>query len=500
MSEKSSRRRPRAGDQTTGKRTLIWHPEVHERWGEELDYLFVAVPDLDRHTAQRTLKDLTDTLGISALCFYTIFGYHDIVLRAWLNSAAKDRLKNYVRSARMRADVLEVSHLEHWSFWKTNLSGEELRELRGKVNTYTAEEYMEAQNAATEVSDAGAPARGLLAEMVGSGLALFETITPPSAIKFFILLWPTGLARAQGDGILRTVREVARDKWAGLVSNLTLCECNGFCPALIKGLAPSVAVLGDAVLDLSDRLINLGVRPVTHIVAGTSPWESDRLSQESLNREYIHHPRVKEKFPLLYDVTLPVDSKRRTFIEGLVLTSPQIENVPKKYEDALQQILVDAATLETSRVTGRLKVSDSITTWLISVEARKRRYLPQLVNALAFAKQEKATKIYHEMNIPKEEREWTMKRLFDWLGDLLSALAEATMCKPLELDAERRDVLRRATEIRNLGAHTDADQNWFQVIKEVAGIMAIDFDLEERIGEVLSEWARRRDRDSAPTA
>jgi hypothetical protein len=209
---------------------------------------------------------------------------------------------------------------------------------------------------------------------------------------------------------------------------------------------------------------------------------------------------VKEKFPLLYDVTLPVDSKRRTFIEGLVLTSPQIENVPKKYEDALQQILVDAATLETSRVTGRLKVSDSITTWLISVEARKRRYLPQLVNALAFAKQEKATKIYHEMNIPKEEREWTMKRLFDWLGDLLSALAEATMCKPLELDAERRDVLRRATEIRNLGAHTDADQNWFQVIKEVAGIMAIDFDLEERIGEVLSEWARRRDRDSAPTA
>ena len=70
-----------------GKKPIVWHPLVHQRFAEELYFFLLSAKPFYEKNIFEDLDELMNDFGVEGYCAYRIFGQYDILLRVWLPSA-----------------------------------------------------------------------------------------------------------------------------------------------------------------------------------------------------------------------------------------------------------------------------------------------------------------------------------------------------------------------------------------------------------------------------
>lgn len=70
--------------------TILWHPQVHLRFGEELHYFLFKFSRFTQQTAGDFQLWLENDRQLQAFCLYVTVGVYDVLLRVWLNEARVD--------------------------------------------------------------------------------------------------------------------------------------------------------------------------------------------------------------------------------------------------------------------------------------------------------------------------------------------------------------------------------------------------------------------------
>jgi hypothetical protein len=87
-------------------RRLVWHPEVHKHFGEQLYY--VAVTSYNLYAGARsTLSEIERILGRSCAA-YVVYGSQDLWLRFWARNAQANALSEYLKLRLVPPDTANV--------------------------------------------------------------------------------------------------------------------------------------------------------------------------------------------------------------------------------------------------------------------------------------------------------------------------------------------------------------------------------------------------------
>src|SRR6266508_2647291 len=85
------RENPFAGSTFDGPR-LIWHPEVHRLFGERCVFFILQIQDPQLGPTEEEVGLLVSKAGAAARAVYPLYGYYDVLVRAWVTPAIRDRL------------------------------------------------------------------------------------------------------------------------------------------------------------------------------------------------------------------------------------------------------------------------------------------------------------------------------------------------------------------------------------------------------------------------
>ena len=70
-----------------------WHPAVHSsRFGETLWFFMIRLKDSRHVPVAGQIRDLLSSVGVEYACEYSLFGWHDALIRVWLTDAQYRRL------------------------------------------------------------------------------------------------------------------------------------------------------------------------------------------------------------------------------------------------------------------------------------------------------------------------------------------------------------------------------------------------------------------------
>ena len=96
---------------------LLWHPQVHRYYNEELYYVALRFAPYRRDVKEK-LRTALDDQGISGCCLYEIFGTYDILLRVWLTSSLLPRLLKVFEDfpSLTSQPVFRAEDIRHWAF------------------------------------------------------------------------------------------------------------------------------------------------------------------------------------------------------------------------------------------------------------------------------------------------------------------------------------------------------------------------------------------------
>jgi len=110
-------------------RHVVWHPNVHRYFGEQLYYLLIQMSEYvptrkssggtQTKTALDKIHDLLEKCGAHGHCIYEVFGDVDILVRVWLDGARYEILGNSLRAEpTVKNVILFISDREEYLWAK----------------------------------------------------------------------------------------------------------------------------------------------------------------------------------------------------------------------------------------------------------------------------------------------------------------------------------------------------------------------------------------------
>ena len=65
-------------------RYIVWHPDLHRKFSEEL-YFFFITPEVLNEWFELIIEKNLRACGVRGWGLYSVFGYHDILVVAWMS-------------------------------------------------------------------------------------------------------------------------------------------------------------------------------------------------------------------------------------------------------------------------------------------------------------------------------------------------------------------------------------------------------------------------------
>lgn len=456
-------------------KSLLWHPDLHAYYSEELYYIGLRFSGYNREVIEAVKGDLSE-FDLKGTCAYEVFGEYDVLLRVWvpLGSFVRDVLPALDRYENlMTRHVMKVSEAFHWPFPKKP-SEAGIGELGGRTDTIRKiqDNIRRKGKAHTEIS-----------QYVNAKLSYYGAIGKAESTKFFTSLNfqdRPNLSRAQERSIRTRLRRAYEACLGddGPVTNVSIYLGDGFAYAMIKGLVNTVQEARDFVLDITRDFDGLKPFTSTYMVCEIEPLEEDYLSDSAFARFSVGtSPWVQTWFSELYRVAgdpdlvqsvtnllvsnrqsiseLPMDSTPgRDLFKGLLLAV-----VKRDPAIAMQVVLPWFASIE----------HDLARNWMPSLRAISElqgKDLEQEDFALR-----KELKLMRESGFPRIP-------LGDWLKLYLAALAKHV---PESRLLERKVQPAELTKIRNAFAHGDIIANleklWAQAFETMLWYAPLHQDL-----------------------
>ena len=276
---------------------LIWHPEVHTTFREQLHYYVVTARPYSPDEFRQKMLDFQKKERIGGFCAYEVFGAFDIVLRVWLPLDKLETFDDELRKSAPEIDkIIPFRVTDSSAYWARDEGMSEFKEKA--LGQITAEHVRHVQNGNHLDLVETYKSSGLLAD-----------IEQPKHIKFFIALSnPHAVARTAEASFRNELREIVRAYTTPTnLSRISIYYGFGFAWALIKAETPpdNFFVIGDIVYNLNKKLFPHGFFTTTYIATGAESIETDAISEKSLLSAQGFDLNAARLVPDLYNYDVP---------------------------------------------------------------------------------------------------------------------------------------------------------------------------------------------------
>lgn len=279
---------------------LLWHPDLHAYYGEELYYVGLRFSGYRREVIEVVKRHLS-ILGLRGTCAYEVFGDYDVLLRFWvpIGTFTTEVLPTVGRFENlMTRQVMKVGEAFHWPFPEAPIDTV-IDELGAKTDVIKRIQEKVGR------TDAHPPE---ITEFVDGKLAFYGRLDETKNMKFFTALNfqdRGGQTRAQEEQVRARLRSAYEECLGGKgpATNVSIYMGDGFAYAMIKGLVNSAQEARDFVLQITRSLEGLQPFTTTFVVCENQPMEQDYLSDAAFARfSRGTSPWVQTWFPELYQV------------------------------------------------------------------------------------------------------------------------------------------------------------------------------------------------------
>jgi hypothetical protein len=270
---------------STLKAEYNWHPVVHaEEYEETLYFLLIRLHQPRHRRVSEQIRRVLETAGIEFACEYSIFGYWDALVRAWLTHDSYLRLmrvlKRRTESNVAKFETFVASEMRYlWAGTSTELlNGDQKafdalarcrREVRATVDN---------PDAASEHDLTRLQEEGLIISREVNEPVVAEPDVGPATIKFYIALQRIGGdldPDEESSMVLRAVEECGLTSFTSIYGGTSR-----FAAYLIRCVVPTYSDVLEASAELDIHLAGTRLRTMTLLVANTDARESDQVNQK----------------------------------------------------------------------------------------------------------------------------------------------------------------------------------------------------------------------------
>lgn len=466
---------PRRFERTTGTSArYVWAPCVHESFGETCFFYLIRASDPGISTAD-TVSDVLQREQIIGYSLFSVYGFHDLLIRFWSDDFGKRRV---LRSLRRELSVEDISE-----FRASTISY--LFDDRLPANDQIDERQLQLvrQVARAAVSDRWeVEDESAFDELLAEGLLL--RVPPPEtldAVKLYILLEPIRSLLYEA----HELEEIVRATRATQMGSPSVYSGVGRFRFLIKALSSSFASVNAQCAPIYEKAQSMGYRPTTLLVAADSGQvESDLLA--AVRHTSDIEDFVSQMAHVRTDIRMQVSS----------LTSEQL--------NALEQLVrMERARLGGTRFHSRFVrlvasslagdeegVSDSLA-FLSQIERDLRKMLvPMFMDHWGSQWYQSAVEL-----VPSAEgsfSKWTLRQMLDlcrsaaakWPGirDVLHTVFGVDWETSARTIVDLRNGYAHGT-VYDRGALDSFDGGWGKVLKEVLDAAEFHTRLELALGK-----------------
>lgn len=288
---------------------------MHHHYGERCVFFLVRVQEHQLSDSAVPLSDLMSSAGAVSHSIYLLWGYYDVLVRAWVTPATRDRLIQAFDNALHLVAEYEEFQVETTNYlWmppSESLTPKVIESHRAKIDSvYDA-------IAAQEGPDTAA-----LLELHADGLIHVLPGRTDNPVKFFVSLstFPN-VSNTRLRGLQAVLNHLSSgDPWVTVYSGI------GFASHLLRFAAPSfdevLSIVEQEVAPLAEKL---RMRTTTLIVATSQTVESDEIN-----------PRISEIGSVLAALGSILGAEYEMSIPGLPDdVQDQLRRVFSKYSSTL---------------------------------------------------------------------------------------------------------------------------------------------------------------------
>ena len=253
-----------------------WHPQVHTHMGEELWFFLIRFKDPTVGAVEDQLRAVLNEAGIVHACRYTLYGFWDGLVRAWMTEAMTRRFLRLVKDRRVELGIDDVRPFEVT----------ELHYLwRGDPNLLESGPSIEKLNAFEEAIEAVRGDASLLQpkvreDLIGNKLLIKRPPVSSTGVKLYVTLGHTASSSfTQDQEVEHMLRAIQA---AGFAEHCSLYVGHRFARFFLRCSAKDF----DSAHELNEQLylqlrdlhkIGLALRPMTFMIINASA-ESDNLN------------------------------------------------------------------------------------------------------------------------------------------------------------------------------------------------------------------------------
>jgi len=269
---------------------VIWHPDVHRKFSEELHY-FLIKPEIYSSSFKSQVSKFLSDIGAKGFCIYDIFGNYDILLRVWLSDINKMKFAEYIDKN------LNIAGIDEFIVQGFIVSWHESREEPKNPS------LLDLDNLTPEIiekAQLNKIAENEMEELASKHLLLSRMIPPLNGdYKFFVLMgYPTSVP-VRENIISDQIKDFINTQKSYL-KNISVYSGMGFSRYLIKAVSKDFYDILKLVLAFIERFNLLKIQTNTIIVAEENPYESDNITLPNAIAD-MDESTVRGLVPLLYN-------------------------------------------------------------------------------------------------------------------------------------------------------------------------------------------------------
>lgn len=300
------------------KKTVVWHPLVHQRFDEDLYFFLLSAKPFVRQEITESVKKLALNFGVKEFCAYRIFGQYDVLLRIWLPSIQGPQFLNKAAETVTNLQAIIPFHVtnivDKWRF-KNNDYALAIKRL----STITPNLIKEVQEDKAPHDKQDLIAAGLLAEVSDYRKGNNR------AIKAFIAISePKWSDLKKRQGMFSEIISLAEQEKR--FQKITIHSGMGFSWLLIKVVTEEFYSLGHLVETIADKYGNDGISTNTFIASTDTYVEGECISTAALEAR-DGDEMVRLFIPELYSAS-DISSQTRDEMEKFISSAILSANLP----------------------------------------------------------------------------------------------------------------------------------------------------------------------------
>jgi hypothetical protein len=245
----------------------VWDPKVHYHlYDEQCCYFLLRLRNPD-NTLIENIKDLILKEGIVSFCYYSLYGYYDVLVRMWAATHKRTRFINALERLRDNIESISEFQARDINYSWTRVKPEQVIHYKKDI-----------EKIAAAANEGKAIDQSILDKLINLGIVHCLKSTGEKSIKFYIALTKIPGTSSAPFEYRHLTESLQKDHLS--LQNVSVYAGIGFASYLVKAVAAEYRNILESTTKMLEFLRPLSLRPTTLLIANNDAWESDLIDLE----------------------------------------------------------------------------------------------------------------------------------------------------------------------------------------------------------------------------